>query len=173
MGIDAPVWEVAFIRVDGNQPFGDQRMSMFVRVDPDQRDEWLPKLPQEFQDDYRSRYVSDRVFTPEDVVNLVARASEGRALVCGSNPGIDMRWMERMALNAGHTESPFKWHYCPENIPTLARGWLNGKGIFPAPPWGSEFISQACGVDPTQFARHTALGDCEWTYALWKKVNAR
>lgn len=169
--LEAPVWEVAYIRVSPNGVTLTE--SMLVEHDPAIAAVWLPNLPQSFQDDYLSRYVPDAAMSMEYVVTAVSRASQDRALVCGSNPWIDMQWMERMAMLDEWPESPFKWHYHPEDVPTLARGWLNGKGVYPAPPWKSDFISQACGINPSDFDRHTAMGDCQWSLALWKQINGR
>lgn len=168
---DAPVWEVAYISVVNNMVL--HKCSMFVEHNLVEAAKWLPTLPQSFQDDYRSRYVPDEAWPREKVIDLVALKSKNDALVCGSNPWIDMRWMEYMAMKEGYPESPFGWHYHPEDVPTLARGWLNGRGVHPAPPWKSDFISQACGVSPADFDRHTAMGDCEWSLALWQVMNGR
>ena len=40
----------------------------------------------------------------------------------------------------------------------------------PSRDWKSDQISLACGVDPADFARHTAMGDCEWIRALYDRV---
>jgi hypothetical protein len=40
------------------------------------------------------------------------------------------------------------------------------------PPWDSDELSLAVGVDPEQFDRHTALGDAKWAKALYEAVMA-
>ena len=65
------------------------------------------------------------------------------------------------------------WHYHPEDIPTLAHGWLLGAGKPVPERLKSDDISRACGVDPDQFGRHTALGDCRWMRALYDVVTGR
>ena len=38
------------------------------------------------------------------------------------------------------------------------------------PPWSSDGLSSAVGVDPEQFERHTAMGDVRWVMAQWDAV---
>lgn len=38
------------------------------------------------------------------------------------------------------------------------------------PPWKSDALSRAVGVDPEQFDRHTALGDAYWAKAIYEAV---
>lgn len=71
------------------------------------------------------------------------------------------------------------WHYHLVDVETLAVGWL-AAGHDPAeggpvgdkcqPPWDSEELSLAVGVDPTAFDRHTALGDARWAAAIYDAV---
>lgn len=66
------------------------------------------------------------------------------------------------------------WHYKPKDVIDMAHGWLLGRGIeVPAKDdgtWSSEAISLACGVDPADYDRHTALGDCRWIRALFLTI---
>lgn len=164
---DAPVWEVAAIRVDEDGQVADKYQAFVQHGDPSP---WIDDLPASFSNDYENRYDSSIAVYPESVVLQIDKMAAGKALVLGSNPAFDMQRIETMARNA---EMPIPgYHYHPEDIPTLARGWLYGRGVYPAPPWKSDFISQVCGVDPRDFDRHTAMGDCEWTLALWRAVSS-
>jgi hypothetical protein len=58
-----------------------------------------------------------------------------------------------------------EWHYHLVDVENLAAGKL---GL--APPWDSEALSAMVGVDPTRFARHTALGDARWAKAIYEAV---
>ncbi len=40
------------------------------------------------------------------------------------------------------------------------------------PPWDSNKLSLAVGVDPDDFDRHTALGDARWAKAIYERVIA-
>lgn len=39
-----------------------------------------------------------------------------------------------------------------------------------APPWDSEAVSRAVGVNPDDFERHTAMGDVRWAMAIYDAV---
>lgn len=167
LGLDlaAPIWEVAAIRV-GDTGMVEDVLTMFVEHDPA---DWVQTLPASFQDDYERRYSADQAKTEAKVVRALAMMITPGTVVAGSNPSFDMQRLEPIAEKHSMT---LPWHYRPEDIPTLARGWLYGRGVYPAPPWKSDFISQACGVDPRDYDRHTALGDCEWALALWRAVSS-
>jgi hypothetical protein len=83
------------------------------------------------------------------------------------------------------------WHYHLIDVEALAAGWLMGRGqLVPemrleadpsarellegigiaTPPWDSNVLSCAVGVDPDQFDRHTALGDARWAKAVYEAV---
>ncbi|HEX7277874.1 MAG TPA: hypothetical protein VF244_10910 [Acidimicrobiales bacterium] len=81
------------------------------------------------------------------------------------------------------------WHYHKVEIEAMVVGYARGlcKGIatagditkYPgavaakkvaAPPWKSDELSRAIGVNPDDFDRHTALGDAQWARAMYQKV---
>lgn len=160
---DSAIWEVAAARVEDGRIQGT--MSTFVKHNPDAID---PDLPPSFQVDYRKRYDPETAQPPRKVLDTITRYAEGRAIVCGSNPGFDTRMLE--ALAGAHGVPPPPWHYHPIDVPTLVHGYLLGRGINPTPPWKSDFLSRIIGVDPDQFDRHTAMGDVEWVMAQWDAV---
>lgn len=49
-------------------------------------------------------------------------------------------------------------------------GEIDRQRAIARPPWNSEDLSRTVGVDPGQFDRHTALGDCEWSLAIYDAV---
>ncbi len=114
-----------------------------------------------------------RVHREADVLAEVERLTRG-AVLHGSNPSFDMETLGARMRAAGICPS---WHYHPEDVATLAHGWLLGAGKpVPRRPDGtvkSDDISRACGVDPDLFDRHTALGDCRWMRALYDVVTGR
>lgn len=57
------------------------------------------------------------------------------------------------------------WHYHLVDIEAMAAGALRQE-----PPWKSNDLSRAVGVDPEQFDRHTALGDARWNKAVYTKI---
>ena len=82
------------------------------------------------------------------------------------------------------------WHYHLIDVEALAAGYLAGSyhairevGKNPdadgptweeaqcaIPPWKSDQLSRAVGVDPDDFDRHTALGDARWARAIYNAV---
>jgi hypothetical protein len=83
------------------------------------------------------------------------------------------------------------WHYHLTCVENLAAGWLSAyaamlergePGEIPgleraaelrriaAPPWDSDELSRAVGVEPDETKRHTALGDAAWARDIWDAV---
>ncbi len=80
------------------------------------------------------------------------------------------------------------WHYHLIDVEALAVGHLAGQRLMAylhadqrslprdqwpnmmKPPWNSEALSRAVGVEPDDFDRHTALGDCRWARAIYNAV---
>lgn len=86
-------------------------------------------------------------------------ASEtANAHLIGAVPSFDAAFLERLLRRHGLAAA---WHYHLVDVEALAAGKL---GI--APPWNSEELSRAVGVEPAD--RHTAMGD-----ALWARANLR
>lgn len=169
LGLDiaAPVWDLGAIQVD-TQGWVVARLDITIAHDPG---DWAATLPPSFQDDYESRYHPSDAASPALAMRKLAMMVEPGTVVMGSNPSFDTARIERLVTQLGLPGLP--WHYHPMDVPTLAHGWLCGKGVFPAPPWKSDFISQACGVDVNDYDRHTAFGDASWCLALLEKVMGR
>lgn len=159
----APIWEIAGIRVSMSGL--ETGFQTFVNHDPGQ---WLLTLPKSFVDDYKKRYDPELAHSPTRIIEKLCNLADGGAIVAGSNPGFDVTRIERMGRELELDLPP--WHYHSLDIPTLVHGYLLGKGIAPAPPWKSDLLSQMVGVDPTEFDRHTAMGDAQWCLAMWRAV---
>jgi hypothetical protein len=65
---------------------------------------------------------------------------------------------------------PDPWHYHLIDVENLVAGYLAARGELIPPPWKSDQLSAAVGVDPNDFGRHTAMGDVLWTRAQWDAV---
>jgi DNA polymerase III epsilon subunit-like protein len=76
-----------------------------------------------------------------------------------------------------------RWHYHLIDVEALTAGYLAGCSVssraaikatgMPVPhepPWNSDALSEALGVDPDDFDRHTALGDARWARAIYDRV---
>jgi hypothetical protein len=89
------------------------------------------------------------------------------ATLLGSNPAFDAELIATRMRAHGICPS---WHYHHQDVPTLALGWLYGSaGRVPEPP-KSDYISLECGIDPANYDRHSALGDCRWIRDLYDTV---
>jgi DNA polymerase III epsilon subunit-like protein len=132
-----------------------------------------------------SRYDAAKVIAalfPSDV------PMRDRPHIVGSNPSFDT---ERVALLLRRFGYEPGWYYHPHDAIDLAVGYLAGMAkvldensggeprileqvrewrALTTPLWESEALSRAVGVDPDLFARHQALGDCEWAAAIWDAV---
>lgn len=120
-----------------------------------------------------------------------ARQTHGLHMV-GAVPSFDDYRLAKLLRDNGAVP---RWHYHTIDVEALAAGWLagrkaetddnggNGTGtarvlnaegrlveVGPEPPWDSDLLSLAVGVDPAMFDRHTAIGDCRWSKAIYEAV---
>lgn len=62
------------------------------------------------------------------------------------------------------------WHFLPECMIVMSKGYLRALGIAPART--SDGISRQCGVEPpVGFERHSALGDARWTQRWHERLS--
>lgn len=128
------VWEVAMIRRDDD---GQRERSFFVGVPP---------------------------LCAHDAAKEVMSWTFGAHLV-GAVPNFDAEALARLLRAEGYLPS---WHYHLIDVEAMAVGWLfgtypNGAALVGEPPWKSDDLARACGVEPpTDDERHTALGDTRW-----------
>ena len=87
----------------------------------------------------------------------------------GCNPGFDLDSLRLAYLLRCNGFEP-AWHYHPIDISSMAKGWLAAAGRLPSPPWKSDQLSLALGVDPADYPRHTAMGDARWCQAQYDAV---
>lgn len=95
------------------------------------------------------------------VARQIARLTAGRHLV-GAVPSFDAPFLDRFLRANGAAPA---WHYHLVDVEALAAGKMGT-----APPWDSEELSRAVGVDPSRFERHTAMGDARWAKAIYEAV---
>lgn len=98
---------------------------------------------------------------PELVAGVVAALTAGRHLV-GAVPSFDAAFLAPFLRSQGYGPA---WHYHLVDVEALAAGHLQWE-----PPWNSEELSLVLGVEPDQFDRHTAIGDCRWAKAIYQAV---
>jgi len=114
----------------------------------------------------------------DDVASSVMELTAGAHLV-GAVPSFDAAFLAYFLRD--HRCCP-AWHYHLVDVEALAAGWLAGMERFtegePAelgidyarPPWSSNDLSRAVSVEPSDFDRHTALGDARWARAIYDAV---
>jgi hypothetical protein len=171
----APIWEFAAIR---REPDGEEAtFHFFIEHRPGK---WLKQLPDQFKTDYLERY--HRAVThpsPSDppvldrarAIELIDQATAGAHIV-GAVPSFDTERLARLMRGNWLTQLLRKgtepsWHYHIIDIENVVVGYLSGYGTPAPPPWKSDQLSLAIGVDPEKYARHTAMGDCLWVKAQW------
>ncbi|MCA1569339.1 MAG: hypothetical protein LC798_03245 [Chloroflexi bacterium] len=111
----------------------------------------------------------------------------GTSHLCGAVPSFDEERLRKLLLSQGVRP---RWHYHLIDVEPLAAGCLIGtftaiqevgknpeadgptveEAKLAVPPWRSEDLSRAVGVEPEDFDRHTALGDARWAKAIYEAV---
>lgn len=177
-------WEFAAVRFDADGTRTD--IAVFVDHDPAK----AGHLPEWFRKDHDMRFRPDAALSVPAFLNVIGAlfaVPEGtpynlRPHVYGAVPEFDLAILGRMLHDAGR---PVPWHHHTTDLETDALGYLRGiraqagdcgcdplADTFPGPPWDSGDLSRAIGVDPDQFARHTAMGDVQWAIAIGEKTGA-
>ena len=164
LGLDItdPIWEVAAIR---REPDGTETRHHW-HVGGEFGQPFAPALdfPERFRADFDRRYGFGQAVEPRA---YVARQLEllfhDRPHIVGAVPNFDT---ERIARQLGVDG----WHYHLIDIENLAVGYLAGRGTILPPPWNSDDLSRAVGIDPGQFRRHEAMADAEWARAIYDHI---
>lgn len=155
---DAPVWEFAAIR---RSEQGTREEQFTIKHDPTG---WLDDFPEPFLGDYRRRYV--RPFSEVYAAHAIHSITKD-AHVVGAVPNFDTERLAKMLQRNGIEPA---WHYHLIDVENLTVGYLAAKGELMEPPWKSDALSAAIGVDPEKFDRHTAMGDVLWIKAQYDAV---
>lgn len=191
LALDDDIWEFAAILRDGGE---DRAHHMFIQHDAAR----CGRLPEPFLSDHRARFpmsygtgwhsdVKSREAAAREIAGLFTVPEGGnRPHVVGAVPNFDT---ERIALLLRRSGLEPGWHYHLIDVENLAAGFLagsftacqeagnpeaDGPSLEEAkqaiPPWDSEQLSRAVGVDPDDFERHSALGDAMWARAIYDAV---
>lgn len=166
LAMDAPIWEIAAIRRDNHTGI-ETELHIFVDHN---HEPWLPDLPIAFADDFVERFNPDAAL-PQLVAAaavfgfITAGRGDRPPTLVGCNPRFDADRIEHQLLSpAGY---PTPWHYSLLDTATLARGYLHGTRSTIAQhrrdvPHTSDALSEAIGINPERYDRHTAMGDAQW-----------
>lgn len=106
---------------------------------------------------------------PRAVANLIAPILD-QSVVVGALPDFDFRHLRRWLRRHGQCWSA---HYHHIDIEPLVAGYLQAhpdRAPAGPPPWNSNELSAAIGVDATQYARHAALEDARWVRDQWDAI---
>lgn len=166
LDIDAPIWEFAAIR---RTPEGAETQ-LHIQIHH-HADQWLTgpgALPEEFAADYRARFDVSHAWIPSGAARAIATFLSGRPHIIGAVPSFDTARISHQLLRPARIPDP--WHYHLIDVENVVAGYLAGRGELFPPPWKSDQLSAAVGVDPEMFDRHTAMGDVLWTRAQWDAV---
>lgn len=159
----APTWEFAAVRRFADSS-DDDSIEFFIRHDPDLAD---PDLPEWFLADYRDRYIADDALDEQSAAALIHFITRGAELIICNTVFDEPRLA---AFLRSHGIEP-QWHYHPWDITSVALGYACGRdGQPPGRPWKSDQLANTVGIDTTQYARHTAMGDVRWTLAQWDLI---
>lgn len=178
---DAPIWEFAAVRRFAHGI--EDRTEFRIRHDPAH---WLDDFPAEFRADYDARYTPHDAMDPFEAAVMISIFTRG-AHIIGAVPSFDTERLAKLLHRHGIEPG---WHYHLIDVENVVVGWLHGvaaraidearmRGGDPdpaligrhlEPPWKSDELSRAVGVNPEDYARHTAMGDVQWAMAQWDIV---
>lgn len=177
LSLDDDIWEFAGIRRD---PDGTEtELHLFIDHD------WKKcrELPESFREDHLARFPGhDQSESRSKAAHRIYAFLNGappfpRPHVVGAVPNFDTERLSRLirAEIGAHTRDP--WHHHLIDIENLAVGWLaaiaHDQGdatAIPVPPWDSDDLSRAVGVEPPTDERHTAMGDARWAMAVYDRL---
>lgn len=158
---DAPVWEFAAVR--RLDPVGEVELHFTIQHDPAR---WLDGFPEEFLADYLNRFDPAEAWGEVAAVGAIHAITKG-AHIIGAVPSFDT---ERLAKLLRRNSIEPEWHYHLIDVENVVVGYLAGRSELIPPPWKSDELSAAVGVNPDDYARHTAMGDVRWAMAQWDAV---
>lgn len=185
--LDDDIWEFAAIRREKDGI--ETEHHLFVEHDPAK----CAKLPDSFREDHYRRFPGADstgcagrgrgVVTRDHAAGYVEKLTEDRPHIVGAVPNFDT---ERLSLLLDRRGCRWGGHYHLIDVENLAIGWLahqwRGYADSPneeaaakarlatSPPWNSDDISRAVGVEPPTDERHTAMGDARWARALYDAI---
>jgi DNA polymerase III epsilon subunit-like protein len=107
-----------------------------------------------------------------DLAPHVAGLLDGVTLIA-ANPTFDAGFLSAFLAAYGCKEAP--WHYRLRDIGSMAWAWLQAHHLphhlaTPAMDASTDDLARAMGVDPEQFERHSALGDCRLVEAMLRVI---
>lgn len=185
------IWEVAIVLPDGSE------WDWQLPVDLSRADSIALNIGQFHQRRWQSACRTDEQGFAKrnrtelsDFASAFAHLTRGLHLA-GACVSFDADRLWRLLRANG--ECPM-WHYHLIDVEALASGWVSAQcagkandgvsrgtvrverpdgtvnNIDGRPPWKSDDLSRAVGINPDDFDRHTALGDARWAKAIYEAV---
>ena len=128
---------------------------------------------------------SGKVEEPHVFAETLELLTVGAHLV-GAVVSFDEKRLEKLLRANGVMPA---WHYHIVDVEALAAGWLMQWSRGPCgppgtersaenlavaraiaePPWDSDELSNAIGIDPSLFHRHEAVGDAQWARSIYDR----
>ncbi|AZF98797.1 DnaQ-like DNA polymerase III subunit [Gordonia phage Maridalia] len=171
LGAGAEVWEFAAIirREDESESV------VHIHVEHDLK--YAATLDEKFRADHDIRFGAGDMhpYTRNGAASIIHAALHGTHLV-GVNPAFDAKMLERLLTVWGLAPS---WHYHLIDLSAMTIGYLLARkqeagspGLPVEVPWRSDDLAaqvmpMAGQYGEPKYARHTALGDAEWSRDWW------
>lgn len=160
----ADIWEFAGIRRRGDGI--SEQLHLFI----EHSERKCQALPDAFRADHEKRYIPTEAVQQRSAADVIdaftGRLGGDPPVVVGSAPDFDAQHIQRLMRRFGRKP---EWNHQLIGVVPLMLGYLAAKGL-PIPAHKSEDLSRACGVEPDDFERHTAMGDVLWTQAIFDCV---
>lgn len=169
---DRKVWEIAIIR---REPDGTEtEWQAFVEIDLSTADPFGLRVGKFYGRHPFGRFIAhgdDRglgdSLLPTQAAIKVAQLTHGAHLVAAT-PNFDAEVFDHLLRSNGLVPA---WHYHLIDIGVLALGALAAKGEVFRPPYKSDELTEALGVElATDEERHTAMGDTRWVRRVYDAV---
>lgn len=169
------VWDIALLEEDGAEHEFHIRPERLSSADPTalrlthfyERIEAAGRYEETIEEGYpkRTKTISRSSFwtkaSRRAIAAQIATLTAGKHLV-GAVPSFDASFLATLLRREDYVPA---WHYHLIDVETLIAGRLGLR-----PPFGSEDLSRAIGINPAQFDRHTAIGDARWVKAQYEAV---
>lgn len=186
---DRRAWDIAVIVREPGRP--DDRHQWYVRADDldlgnaSRRSLDVGRF-YERHPEYQSRPYPHAAKPEGAVLREVERLTRD-AYILGAVPSFDADVLGRRMREHGILPS---WDHHLADIEAMASGWLHAQAsslalsggvwaeraadmrVIASPPWDHHALSRAANTEPDDYDRHTALGDCAWTLAIWDVITA-
>jgi oligoribonuclease (3'-5' exoribonuclease) len=157
------IWEIAYLQIDLDtneilESFSEQVLHNRALVD---------RLPDSLRELHDRRYDTTIALLRNEAANHLASILRFSPHIIGMNPAFDMMRIELFLRRFIPNYEP-TWHHHLIDLEVMMFTSLplEERKI----PWQSDDLSRQIGIDPDAYLRHTAMGDVQWSFDVWKKL---